>query len=69
MSQLEDTCTQKRRLEDGREGGQGPTRTVEPWSSSSSSSVVLKGLICKYMVENSSTVQLISKCIKRWKMW
>jgi len=22
--------------EDGREGGQGPTRTVEPWSSSSS---------------------------------
>jgi hypothetical protein len=23
-------CTQKRRLEDGREGGQGPTRTVEP---------------------------------------
>ena len=35
---LENTCTQKRRLEDGREGGQGPTRTVEPWSSSSSSS-------------------------------
>ena len=35
---LEDTCTQKRRLEDGRKGGQGPTRTVEPWSSSSSSS-------------------------------
>ena len=35
---LEDTCTQKRRLEDGREGGQGPTGTVEPWSSSSSSS-------------------------------
>ena len=34
---LEDTCTQKRRLEDGREGGQGPTRTVEPWSSSCSS--------------------------------
>ena len=33
---LEDTCTQKRRQEDGREGGQGPTRTVEPWSSSSS---------------------------------
>ena len=33
---LEDTCTQKRRLEDGSEGGQGPTRTVEPWSSSSS---------------------------------
>ena len=32
---LEDTCTQKRRLEDGREGGQGPTGTVEPWSSSS----------------------------------
>ena len=32
---LEDTCTQKRRLEDGREGGQGPTRAVEPWSSSS----------------------------------
>ena len=31
---LEDTCTQKRRLEDGREGGQDPTRTVEPWSSS-----------------------------------
>ena len=29
---LEDTCTQKRRLEDGREGGQGPTRTVEPWN-------------------------------------
>ena len=29
---LEDTCTQKRRMEDG------PTRTVEPWSSSSSSS-------------------------------
>ena len=27
---LEDTCTQKRGLEDGREGGQGPTRTVEP---------------------------------------
>ena len=34
---LEDTCTQKRRLENGREGGQGRTRTVEPWSSSSSS--------------------------------
>ena len=33
---LEDTCTQKRRLEDGREGDQGPTRTVEPWSSSNS---------------------------------
>jgi len=33
---LEDTCTQKRRLEDGRERGQGPTRTVEPCSSSSS---------------------------------
>ena len=33
---LEDTCTQKRRLEDGREGSQGPTRTVEPWSSSRS---------------------------------
>ena len=32
---LEDTCTQKRRLEDDREGGQGPIRTVEPWSSSS----------------------------------
>ena len=32
---LEDTCAQKRGLEDGREGGQGPTRTVEPWSSSS----------------------------------
>jgi len=31
---LEDTCTQKRRLEDVREGGQGPTRTVEPWGSS-----------------------------------
>jgi hypothetical protein len=30
--ELEDTCTQKRRLEDGREGGQGPTRTVEPRS-------------------------------------
>ena len=29
---LEDTCTQKRRLEDGSEGGQGPTRTVESWS-------------------------------------
>ena len=36
---LEDTCTQKRRLEDGREGGQGPTRTVEPWSSSMSHEV------------------------------
>ena len=35
---LEDTCTQKIRLEDSHEGGQGPTRTVEPWSSSSSSS-------------------------------
>ena len=32
---LEETCTQKRRQEDGREGGQGTTRTVEPWSSSS----------------------------------
>ena len=31
---LEDTCTQKRGLEDGREGGQGPTRTVQPCSSS-----------------------------------
>ena len=31
---LEDTCAQKR-LEDGREGGKGPTRTVEPWNSSS----------------------------------
>ena len=38
---LEDMCTQKRRLEDGREGGQGPTRTVEPWNSSSSSSIRL----------------------------
>jgi hypothetical protein len=27
---LEDTCTQKRRLEDGRDGGQGATRTVQP---------------------------------------
>jgi hypothetical protein len=27
-------CTQKRRLEDGHEGGQGPTRTVEPRSQS-----------------------------------
>ena len=35
---LEDMCTQKRRLEDGREGGQGATGTVEPCSSSSSSS-------------------------------
>ena len=33
---LEDTCTQKRRPEDGREGGQGPTRNVELWSSNSS---------------------------------
>ena len=32
---LEDKCTQKRRLEDDREGGQGPTRTVEPCISSS----------------------------------
>ena len=39
--ELEDTCTQKRLLEDGREGGQGPTRTVEPWSSSKMS------LICR----------------------
>ena len=31
---MENTCTQKRRLEDSLEGGQGPTRTVEPWSSS-----------------------------------
>jgi hypothetical protein len=30
--ELKDTCAQTRRLEDGREGGQGPTRTVEPWS-------------------------------------
>jgi len=29
------TYTQKRRLEDGCEGGQGPTRTVQSWSSSS----------------------------------
>ena len=35
VTNWEDTCTQKRRLEDFREGGQGPTRTVEPWSSSS----------------------------------
>jgi len=28
----------KRELEDGCEGGQGPTRTAEPWSSRSSSS-------------------------------
>jgi len=35
VTKLEDTCTQKRRLEDGHEGGQDPTRTVEPWSSSS----------------------------------
>ena len=34
---LEDTCTQKRRLEDGHDGGQGPTRTVVSWGSSSSS--------------------------------
>ena len=33
---LEDTCKQKRGLEDGREGGQGPTRNVEPWNNSSS---------------------------------
>ena len=33
---LEDTCTHKRRLEYGREGGQGRTRTVESCSSSSS---------------------------------
>ena len=38
---LEDTCAQKRRLEDGREGGQGPTRTVEPWSSSRKYSIAL----------------------------
>ena len=45
---LEDTCTQKRRLEDGREGGQGPTRTVEPWSSASrgwASHVASKGTV------------------------
>jgi hypothetical protein len=30
--ELEDMCSQKRRLEDGHEGDQGPTRTVEPWS-------------------------------------
>ena len=42
---LEDKCTQKTRLEDGREGGQGPTRTVEPWSSSSSSSSSSLGYI------------------------
>ena len=35
---LQVACAQKRRLEDGCEGGQGPTRTVEPWSISSSSS-------------------------------
>ena len=35
---LADTFTQKRRLEDRREGRQGPASTVEPWSSSSSSS-------------------------------
>ena len=29
---LEDTCAQRRRLEDGHEGGQGPTRTVESCS-------------------------------------
>ena len=34
MSQTGGYITQKRQLEDGREGGQGPTRTVEPWSSS-----------------------------------
>ena len=34
---LKETCTQKGRLEDGHEGGQGTTRTVEPWNSSSSS--------------------------------
>ena len=37
-NKLEVTCTQKRRMEDGREGGQGPTRTAEPLSSSISSS-------------------------------
>ena len=37
---LEDTCTQERRLVDGRGGGQGATGTVEPWSSSSSSSSI-----------------------------
>ena len=47
---LEDTCTQKRRLEGGREGGQGPTRTVEPWSSSSTSSRIWK-------LENAREVQ------------
>ena len=43
---LKDTCTQKRRLEDSREGGQGPTRTVEPWSSSSSTSSSSRKAIC-----------------------
>ena len=33
---LEDTCTQKGRLEDGSGGGQGATGTVEPWSSKNS---------------------------------
>ena len=35
---LKDTRTQKRWLENCREQGQGPTRFVEPWSSSSSRS-------------------------------
>ena len=35
MSQTGGYVRTEKQLEDGREGGQGPTRTVEPWSSSS----------------------------------
>jgi len=57
---LEDTCTQKRRLEDGREGGQGPTRTEEPWSSGSIATIsngVFSGIqLCEFVSNTLQTV-------------
>ena len=53
---LEDICTQNRRLEVAREGGQGPTRTVEPWSSSSSSSSSSNTIIVRTMLISVGTL-------------
>ena len=59
---LEDTCTQKRRLEDGREEGQGPTRAVEPWSSSSSMMVyVVTSVLEEYI---ASLLRLKERMLK-----
>jgi len=57
---LEVTCTQKRRLEDGHEAGQGPTRTVEPWSSSSSYKLEAYG--CDWVIGTFCQLNNLSSC-------